>query len=53
MKNANIDHIKPLSAGGSSELDNLQILCKDCHVEKTRLELLNNEFVRVSKTASS
>ena len=53
LKNANIDHIKPLSAGGSNELDNLQILCKDCHFEKTHLELLNNEFVRVSKTASS
>ena len=53
LKNANIDHIKPLSAGGSNELDNLQILCKDCHFEKTHQELLNNEFVRVSKTASS
>ena len=30
-----IDHIKPLGAGGSNDLSNLQPLCKDCHKKKT------------------
>jgi hypothetical protein len=28
-----IDHIKPLGAGGDNNDDNLQALCKDCHYE--------------------
>jgi 5-methylcytosine-specific restriction endonuclease McrA len=30
-----IDHIMPRSAGGSSRLENLQFLCRSCHVKKT------------------
>ena len=34
-----VDHIVPLSAGGSqSEPHNLQTLCRDCHIRKTRRE---------------
>ena len=33
-----IDHIKPLSSGGSNDYDNLQPLCKSCHKEKTKNE---------------
>lgn len=29
------DHIKPLVAGGSDELSNLQTLCPPCHQAKT------------------
>ena len=33
-----IDHVKPLSSGGSNDYDNLQPLCKSCHKEKTKNE---------------
>ena len=30
-----IDHILPVCAGGTNEIDNLQPLCKDCHKSKS------------------
>jgi 5-methylcytosine-specific restriction endonuclease McrA len=33
-----IDHILPISKGGNNELDNLQALCRSCHISKTRDE---------------
>ena len=32
------DHKVPLSEGGTNDPDNLQILCKPCHIAKTRKE---------------
>ena len=29
-----VDHIKPRSLGGTDELDNLQILCRQCNSRK-------------------
>lgn len=29
-----IDHAVPVSAGGKSEIDNLQVLCRDCNGSK-------------------
>ena len=29
-----VDHIEPLWEGGAEELDNLQALCKTCHIKK-------------------
>jgi hypothetical protein len=37
-----IDHIKPMSQGGLTTLDNLQVLSRKAHTEKTRLENLSN-----------
>lgn len=34
-----LDHIVPLSQGGTDDDDNLQILCVPCHEEKTKAEL--------------
>lgn len=33
-----VDHIVPLVQGGREHEDNLQALCRDCHIRKTALE---------------
>ena len=30
-----IDHIRPIADGGTSDLENLQLLCSSCHSRKT------------------
>jgi ATP-dependent helicase IRC3 len=37
-----IDHIKPMSQGGKTVLNNLQVLSRKAHAEKTRQENLQN-----------
>ncbi len=37
MMNLEIDHIKPISKGGKSTIDNLQTLCHSCNVKKSNL----------------
>jgi 5-methylcytosine-specific restriction endonuclease McrA len=39
-----IDHIIPLAAGGSNENTNLQLLCIDCHKDKTIQEKLDRTY---------
>ena len=36
-----VDQISPLFVGGTDSLENLQVLCKACHAEKTKLEALS------------
>ena len=33
-----VDHIKPKAEGGGDELTNLQLLCADCHTDKSQAE---------------
>lgn len=35
---AEVDHKIPLRLGGANSLENLQILCRQCHASKTRLD---------------
>ena len=37
----NVDHICPRFAGGEDVLDNLQVICANCHTQKTTLECLS------------
>jgi 5-methylcytosine-specific restriction endonuclease McrA len=37
-KATEIDHIVPVSQGGSHEPDNLRAICRDCHRRKTHAE---------------
>ena len=35
-----VDHIKPMGEGGAAyDIDNLQTLCRGCHIAKTRAEM--------------
>jgi 5-methylcytosine-specific restriction enzyme A len=35
-----VDHIRPLSAGGTNARDNLRPLCETCHNRRTRADQL-------------
>lgn len=41
-KELTVDHIIPISKGGNLSKDNMQILCKNCHHEKTIQETCQN-----------
>lgn len=38
-ENTEVDHIVPCHLGGTSEIENGQVLCRTCHREKTDEEL--------------
>ena len=41
-----VDHVIPIQDGGSNELDNLQTLCRGCHIDKSRQEVYNRSRTR-------
>ena len=47
-----IDHIRPLSNGGSNEKTNLQVLCVSCHLNKTREEHDTCEHIKIDEFVS-
>jgi len=47
-----VDHIQPLAEGGTNSVENLQVVCKQCHFQKTRGEQING-YVKIRDTASS
>lgn len=44
--NFEIDHKVPLFLGGTNEVDNLQLLCPDCHRTKTAADLRRSATTR-------
>lgn len=40
-----IDHIKPVSVGGTNDRENLQALCKKCHETKSDVESGHRNFI--------
>jgi DNA replication protein DnaC len=48
-----VDHIKPLASGGTNDTDNIQLLCKSCHKEKSQREKEDGSYVRIIDTESS
>ena len=38
-----IDHIVPMSRGGLTTSNNLQVLCKSCHIKKTGKEAVEDK----------
>ena len=48
-----VDHIKPLASGGTNDIDNIQLLCKSCHKEKSQREKEDGSYVRIIDTESS
>ena len=47
-----IDHIRPLSSGGTNKRSNLQALCYDCHRKKCQQEKSENQYVFMDDTMS-
>ena len=43
-----IDHIVAIQFGGTDEMDNLQALCSNCHLEKSCIENKVRDEIRVA-----
>lgn len=40
-----LDHIHPLHLGGTNNVDNLQVLCPNCHALKTQKEAMSRKTI--------
>ena len=40
-RQGHVDHIIPRKRGGGDDLNNLQLLCRDCHTIKTKSEKIS------------
>jgi hypothetical protein len=52
LEQTQYDHIQPLARGGSNNLDNFQALCKVCHLDKTKSERENSDYIKCDNMAS-
>lgn len=48
-KRYHVDHIRPLHLGGTNDLNNLQVLCLNCHDAKTLKEMIHFNTNRFGK----
>lgn len=53
LKSFHIDHITPLSSGGTNDKHNLQALCQSCHIEKCKRENEACEYIKHDKFISA
>ena len=49
--NISMDHIVPLSRGGNSTIDNLQLVCKRCNIQKDKM--LDYEFTKLKELVNT
>ena len=45
-KGFHLDHIKPLASGGTDDDQNVQVLCKDCHMMRCKEEQESHEHAK-------